>query len=219
MLAARAAQEGVTVVTIPGAGQPRAALGRLAFAALGALEAMGLLPTLQGDVAETVRVLGALDAELGPAAQGGEAAAIATWIGDRIPVIWGAEGIGAAAAMRWKTQFNENAKTPAWSATMSELDHNEMVGWVGDRGASHALITVRSEDEDPSIVPRFDLSVDLAAPSGLQHRAVHARGSSPLARLFSLIYVGDYASVYAGLLRGVDPTPVEVLDRLKQALA
>ncbi len=35
----------------------------------------------------------------------------------------------------------------------------------------------------------------------------------------SLIIVGDYTSVYVGLRRGVDPTPVEVLDRLKADLA
>ena len=33
------------------------------------------------------------------------------------------------AAMRWKTQMNENGKVPAWAASMPELDHNEVVGW------------------------------------------------------------------------------------------
>ena len=35
----------------------------------------------------------------------------------------------------------------------------------------------------------------------------------------SLIIVGDFTSVYVALRRGVDPTPVEVIDRLKAALA
>ena len=45
-------------------------------------------------------------------------------------MIWGAEGIGAVAAMRWKTQMNENAKVPAFSSALPELDHNEVVGWA-----------------------------------------------------------------------------------------
>ena len=51
-----------------------------------------------------------------------------------VAVVWGAEGIGAVAAMRWKTQINENGKVPAWHAAMSELDHNEVVGWVPPYG-------------------------------------------------------------------------------------
>ena len=42
---------GVPVVAVPGGFQPRAALGHLGFACLGALEAVGLLPNLTDDVA------------------------------------------------------------------------------------------------------------------------------------------------------------------------
>jgi hypothetical protein len=35
----------------------------------------------------------------------------------------------------------------------------------------------------------------------------------------TLIIVGDFASVYVALGRGVDPTPVGAIDRLKAALA
>ena len=53
----------------------------------------------------------------------------------------------------------------------------------------------------------------------MENAEVRAAGRSTLARLMSLIIVGDYTSVYVGLRRGVDPTPVVVLDRLKAALA
>jgi len=48
---------------------------------------------------------------------------------------------------------------------------------------------------------------------------VWSRGESELARLLSLIYIGDFTSAYLALLNGVDPTPVRVIDRLKQELA
>ncbi|HET9475887.1 MAG TPA: SIS domain-containing protein, partial [Dehalococcoidia bacterium] len=35
----------------------------------------------------------------------------------------------------------------------------------------------------------------------------------------SLVYLGDYVSVYLALLYGVDPTPTTVIDELKAWLA
>ncbi len=48
---------------------------------------------------------------------------------------------------------------------------------------------------------------------------VAVRGASRLARLFSLVQLGDYASCYLALLYGVDPTPVDAIQALKASLA
>ena len=37
--------------------------------------------------------------------------------------------------------------------------------------------------------------------------------------MFSLVLLGDLVSLYLAVLRGVDPGPVEILDRLKAELA
>ncbi len=37
--------------------------------------------------------------------------------------------------------------------------------------------------------------------------------------MFSLIQLGDFASYYLAVLNEVDPTPVEVIESLKKALA
>lgn len=216
--ASRAAGHGL--VEVPSGYQPRAALGHLAFGALGALEAAGLLPRLGDDVEETVAELGALADELGPSVPTATnpAKTIAAWLGDRVPVIWGAEGIGSVAAMRWKTQMNENGKVPAWASSMSELDHNEIVGWVAPYGAAHAVIGLRHEEEASGLAARFTLSAAIAADAGAAIREVHARGRSALARLLSLIVIGDFASCYVGLSHGRDPTPVDAIVRLKAAL-
>jgi glucose/mannose-6-phosphate isomerase len=220
-LATRAGELGLPVVPVPGGGQPRAALGHLAFAAMGALEAMGILPRLGADVDETVRDLEVLCSSLGPDRPVAEnpAKALAERIGDRIPVVWGAEGIAAVAAMRWKTQLNENAKVPAWWATMSELDHNEIVGWVEPHGSGHVLLVLRHAGEHPQLPPRFPLSTAIVAQAGVDVEELHAPAGSPMAALFGLIVLGDFVSVYAGLRKGVDPTPVVVIERLKAALA
>lgn len=220
MLGAECAARGLAAVPLPPGFQPRAALGHLTFAMLGALESAGLLPRLADDVQETVSALEAAAGRLGPetCVADNEAKQIAEWLGNLVPVIWAAEGPGAVAAMRWKTQLNENGKVPAFNAAMSELDHNEVVGWVEPYGERFAVIGLRHAEEHPQLSARFPLSADIATGSGAVYREVHAGGRSTLARLLSLVMVGDFASCYVGLRRGLDPTPVGVIDQLKAAL-
>jgi len=216
-----AAAAELPTVEVPGGYQPRAALGHLGFASLGALETVGLLPPLADDVAEAVGALGELLGGMGPdvPTDRNVAKALAGAIGDRVPVIWGVEGIGAVAAARWKTQMNENAKSPAFWSSMSELDHNEVVGWTAPFGDRFFIVGLRHEGEDPQLPPRFPLSFAIARDAGALGDEVWARGTSGLARLMSLIVVGDATSVYLAIARGMDPTPVAVIDRLKAALA
>ena len=42
-----------------------------------------------------------------------------------------------------------------------------------------------------------------------------ARGESRLERVLSLVLLGDLVSVYLAALEGVDPMPVEAIERLK----
>jgi glucose/mannose-6-phosphate isomerase len=220
-IATEAQDAGVPVVRVPGGFQPRAAIGWLAFSMLGALEAAGLLPPLERDVAEAATEADARAAACGPAAPAADnpATHLAEAIGDRIPVIWGADGIGAAAAARWKTQMNENGKVPAWWSSMSELDHNEVVGWTQPFGRGHAVIALRHDAEDQEFAARFPLSLEIAAGAGCVTHEVWAGGQSALARLVSLIAFGDFVSAYVAIRKGIDPTPVDVIQRLKAALA
>ncbi len=218
-LGARAAELGVSVVPVPAGFQPRAALGFLVFGSLGALQRAGLLPDAAHEVQETVDVLSALASGLVPGGADPRSREIAEAIGDRVPVIWGADGIGSVAAMRWKTQMNENAKSPAFWSSMSELDHNEVVGWAAGKGDGFFVVALRHPGEHSDTSPRFPLSLQIAEASGAPTQEVHSEGRSDLARLLSLVFVGDFTSVYLALLHGVDPTPVKVIEKLKADLA
>jgi glucose/mannose-6-phosphate isomerase len=220
-LGALCEEHAIAEASVPAGFQPRAALGHLTFAMLGALEAAGLLPSIAGDVEETLSSVRALTAGMTPDVPLADnpAKELADWLDDRVAVIWGADGIGAVAAMRWKTQLNENGKMPAWHAAMSELDHNEVVGWVKPFGSMHAVIALRSDHEHREISARFPLSLDIARNAGAEVREVSVPGRGALATLLSLVTIGDFASCYAGLRHGADPTPVEVIQGLKAALA
>jgi glucose/mannose-6-phosphate isomerase len=144
---------------------------------------------------------------------------LALAIGDRVPVVWGADGIGAVAAERWKTQFNENAKVPAFAASMPELDHNEVVGWSPREGDGFAVVALRHEGVSADVAARFGPSIEIAAGSGALTHEVWAHGRSGLARLLTLVQAGDLVATYLGLARGVDPSPIEAIVRLKRTLA
>jgi glucose/mannose-6-phosphate isomerase len=47
---------------------------------------------------------------------------------------------------------------------------------------------------------------------------VWSMGEGRLARILSLIQVGDWVSYYLAMLRGVDPWPVTAIEHLKQKL-
>jgi glucose/mannose-6-phosphate isomerase len=197
-LAKLAAEEGRPHVAIPAdAVMPRAALGYLVGACIGVLEAAGTIPAAGDD---------------------NQAKTAASWIHGRTPVIWGSEGLAEAAALRWKAQLNENAKVPAFHATFSELDHNDVEGWSDGSGAGFVAVVLRHADEHPRIAVRVGITRALVGVAGLEVHEVHASGASKLQRLLSLVLLGDFASVYLAILRGVDPSPVPVLSELKERL-
>lgn len=220
-LEALAVRAGLGVVKVPGGFPPRAAFGYIAFSVLGAIEATGLLPPLGTDVEEATSELDKLVERLGPDVprEDNPAKELAWAVGDRVPVVWGAEGFAAVAAARWKTQFNENAKVPAWSSSLPELDHNEVVGWRSPTAESTFVIALRHEGEHPDVAVRFPISLEIVREAGAVTDEVWGAGRTSMARLLSLVLMGDYSTVYHALAHGVDPTPIVAIDRLKAALA
>jgi glucose/mannose-6-phosphate isomerase len=220
-LAAMAAADRSPSISIPtDVAMPRAALGYLAGACIGVLDAAGLIPPAGASVEAAGRFADELVDKLAPdrPTQENEAKRIALSLLGRTPVVWGSEGLAEAAALRWKTQLNENAKIAAFHAVLSELDHNEVEGWSDDGGSGFVAVALRHAGEHRRIQARVDATRALVARSGLEVLEVRGSGSSPLERLLSLVLMGDFASVYLAILRGVDPTPVPALMGLKERL-
>jgi glucose/mannose-6-phosphate isomerase len=232
-LAALAADRGLTLLRVPGGLQPRASLGSLATAVLATLEACGSCPSHGADVDEAAAVLRAGDDAYGVAvaekaaadgsaggAVGNPAKALARRLHGRLAVFYGA-GLTAPVARRWKTQVNENAKAPAFWAELPELDHNELEGWSSLPHVTATTEVVLLEDESGAerLRRRAELTGAELTARGVAVARVTTRGSSTLARVFSLVQLGDYVSFYLSLLYGVDPTPVDAIQAFKRRLA
>jgi glucose/mannose-6-phosphate isomerase len=136
-----------------------------------------------------------------------------------IPQIAGA-GLTAPIAYRWKTQFNENAKSPCFAAELPELDHNEIVGWEGARDSGRfSAVFLDDSDLHPRVRRRMELTRGLVAENAVFTERVEGVGESRVERLVSLVLLGDLVSIYLAALRGVDPATISPIVRLKQALA
>jgi glucose/mannose-6-phosphate isomerase len=136
-----------------------------------------------------------------------------------VPVMTGA-GLTTPIAYRWKTQVNENAKMPAYALELPEMDHNEIAGWgSASEFARFSAVFLDDADTHPRVKERIDVTARLIAPGAAGVHRVESRGQNTAERVFSLVLLGDLVSVYLAALRGVDPEPVDVLDRLKAELA
>ena len=80
------------------------------------------------------------------------------------------------------------------------------------------MVVLLDGTEPARILRRVQLTSDLAFHPASGVHQVRARGAGRLARLLSLVLMGDLVSIYLAYLRGVDPTPVEIIDAIKQRL-
>ena len=219
-LAASARADGVPVIPLPGGFQPRAAV---AYSIVVALEVAGLCgagPRIHLEIDVAAAHAEQLVTEWGPGgAEDCLAKELARGLHGTIPQIAGS-GLTAPIAYRWKTQINENAKRPCFWHELPELDHNEIVGWEG-AGELGRFSAVFLDDSDlhPRIQQRIELTRGLIAAQAAATYRVESRGEHRMGRLVSLVLLGDLVSVYLAVLRGIDPTPVAVLERLKGELA
>lgn len=134
----------------------------------------------------------------------------------RIPVIYAAEGL-SGVAVRWRQQINENAKMLCWHHVFPEMNHNELVGWAGG-DSRMAVVILRSDDDHPRTAIRLNLSRDLIAKQTDVVIEAQAVGSNKLERMYYLISLGDWLSLYLSQKREVDPVEVDVITHLKAEL-
>ena len=219
-LAALATEWGAPAISLPDIPMPRAGIGAVSIPPLVVLERMGLFPGATQQVADAVTQLVRRRDEL--ITDGGPAQQLAREIGRTIPVAYGGDAVGAVAAYRFKCQVNENAKAPAFAASLPEMCHNEICGWGQHGDVTRQIMTVvrfRHDFEHPQVARRFDLTFDIIDEVVHAVVDINARGEGALAQLFDLVIQADFVSLHMAATAGVDPGPIPVLADLKAALA
>lgn len=215
-----AREEGVPVIPVAGGLQPRAAVGYMVVAVLEVAAACGAGPSLRTELDVAANALDALAREWGPAGrEDGEAKTLARALHGTVPVITGM-GLTTPVAYRWKCQINENAERPAFWSELPEVDHNEIVGWGGAASVGQlSAVLLEDCDAHPRLVRRAELTAELIADQAAGVHRIRSRGETAVERVLSLVLLGDLVSLYLAVLAGVNPEPVEVIERLKARLA
>ena len=183
---------------------------------------LGLLEIEDQEIDETIAVLRRRAAALGRMDDAAnEAIAIAERLHGKLPVLYSGPELLEAAALRWRCQIEENAKTLSYSNIIPELNHNEIVGWESNPDLLRriAVILLRDSDDAPEISKRFDVTASLIRDVAGDVIEVRPTALGPLARLLELICVGDWVSFYLALGTDTDPFPIEKINALKAALA
>jgi len=228
--------------------QPRAATAFSFVPLLVFFEKWGLAPPQESAIQKTVEVLDQCIAEYrsdvptetNPAKQ------IALDLHGKLPIIYAAIDHIAPVAVRWQTQINENSKMLAHVNILPEMNHNEILGWpvttesIGPKFFERAplypdgepvrpqrdllpllsVLYLLDKDDHPRTMYRFKVMKRIITTGyGVPVRVIESRGDGLLARMFSLVSLGDFVSVYLGILSAINPTPVTGIDYLKENLA
>jgi glucose/mannose-6-phosphate isomerase len=211
----------VPYLRVPGGMPPRAALPYLFVPLLFFMEKAGLVSGVSEELDEALKLLEKIARQNAPEKPITENSSkmLALNIGETVPVVYGF-GVYRDVAQRFKQQFNENSKSPAKWEFFSELDHNEIVGWEGsgDLAKCFSAVFIRDNAEPVEIRSRIETTKQIMVKAKLKIFEAHAQGKSALARMLSTIIIGDFASVYLAVLRGVDPTPVKTINFIKDTL-
>jgi len=125
----------------------------------------------------------------------------------------------APVANKMKICMNENAKNLAWWNQYPALNHNEFIGW-----SSHpvdkpfAVVEIRSNLEHERVQKRFEVTERLLSGKRPAPHVITPEGTTLPEQIFWSSMFGDFVCTYVALLNGVDPTPVDLVEKFKAEL-
>ncbi len=208
------------LVALPAGLQPRMALINNMCGLLRILEDYRLV---KGKLAEVSSLTGWLQNEIKDwlpeiPSQVNLAKQLALKAAGKTPIIY-AGPLMAPVAYKWKISFNENSKNVAFYNYFSEFNHNEIMGWVSHPiEKPFVIFNLISGFENQRILKRFDISDKLLSGRWPSPITIELKGDTIIKQMLLGSILADFVSIYLAILNGIDPTQVEVLERLKTEL-
>ena len=217
-----AKENSVTVIKIPSGAAPRASLPYLFFPILIALETLGYIEIKSGELSELTELLEKLKMIYSPdvKTEDNPAKQLAGKLFAKPVIVFGSADTTDAVASRWKCQLAENSKVFSFTSILPEMNHNEIVGWELLKKVlrKFAVVFLQDRSDIAQVKKRIVLTKDIVEKKANWVGEVNSVGDSNLARIFSLIYLGDFVSVYLALMYKEDPTAILMIDTLKKEL-
>ncbi len=220
-LADYARQQNYPLFLVPGGIQPRMSSFYFLAALVQLLEPLGIVPAgSAAELSETGNWLKDQTAGWRPdvATSQNTAKQLAQELMGKSLVVYSGPKL-FPAANKWKICTNENAKNVAWVNQYPEFNHNEFIGWSSHpTDKPYAVIEVRSNLEHERVQKRFVVSERLLSGLRPAPHVVVPVGTTLLQQLVWTSNYSDFTSLYLALLNGLNPTPVDLVEKLKVEL-
>ena len=209
-------------IQIPPGLSPRAALGYSFFPLLVVLSRLGFIKPKDRDIKETIQLLKNKSLSFGnPESPENAPLKLAERLKGKLPVIYSPAEHLDTVNIRWRGQIAENAKQLSSGHVLPEMNHNELVGWkvLTDLMKQMHVIFLKDFGTYKRVAIREGITKQVVSMYAGEVTEVASEGRGLLARLFSLIYFGDWVSLYLAILNNENPEPVAIIDYLKSELS
>jgi glucose/mannose-6-phosphate isomerase len=210
------------LISVPKGLQPRCAIGFSFFPLLILMTKLGLISDKDVQIIKVIQALKNRTKQyVNPDESVNNALKIAYHLAGKIPVIYSSIDFFDIVNLRWRGQFEENAKTLAYGNCLPEMNHNEIVGWQENPGLLKkiAVIILKDKEDLVPVKKRIEITIEIIKSISGLILEIEGEGESLLERLFDVIYLGDWVSYYLAIMNKTDPTPVEKITFLKNKLA
>ncbi len=118
-------------------------------------------------------------------------------------------------------QMNENGKRFAGYFLIPELNHHLLEGMKQPKTNTENLLFILIESAlyDERVQTRYDITKSILQKNNINHLVYRCQEKSLLGQVAEVLLFTSYASYYAAVLEGIDPTAIPFVDFFKVALA
>lgn len=200
-------------IQLPSAESPRAMMGYSITQLFYSLEHYGLIGNyFKSEISKAADLIDLHQEEIKT-----DAVKIANILEGKIPIIYACDGF-EGMAVRFRQQLNENSKMLAWHGIIPEMNHNELVGWRS-KNEKLAVLFFKNDTDYIRNKKRIDINKQVVSEYTSSVIEYSSKGESMIEKTFFLVNVGDHISFLLSKMNGVVAEEINVINKLKGALA
>jgi len=121
-----------------------------------------------------------------------------------------------AAAIRFKSSMQENAKMHAFVEDVIEACHNGIVSW--EKNSDVKPILIRGTEDYIKTKERWELLKMYFDEKKINYFEIVSIKGNILSKIINLIYLLDYASIYSAIISNTNPTTIDSINYIKKKL-
>ena len=200
-------------ILLPAGMPPRSCLGYSMVQVLYILNHFGYIKNdFEKSISAAIRLLKTEEKDIQK-----QSKAMAKKLVGKTPIIYAASDF-ESVAVRFRQQINENGKMLCWHHVVPEMNHNELVGWR-KKDPSRYVIWLRNETDFDRTQMRMEINKKVIKKYTPNMMELWSKGKTYFERVFYIVNLTDWVSVYLADLNGVDAMDIKVIDQLKNELS